>query len=160
MTISGPLGQSSPSMVPESLSPGPTRAAANAAGQLQVIGAAAQTTISPWGDLMAKLHTLSQKDPSALRQVAGEMSQSLAVEAQKATGEVANSLKALGSQLSQVAQTGDLTALKPPRHHRTAAPIEKGGTGALLNNLLAMVDHVLGPQATSAWPSFSDLTSG
>ncbi|MGA2449057.1 MAG: hypothetical protein ABTD50_10305 [Polyangiaceae bacterium] len=109
---------------------------------------------------MAKLHTLSQRDPNALRQVTGAMSQSVAVEAQKATGEVANSLKALGSQLAQVAQTGDLSVMKHARHHRTATPVEKGGTGALLNNLLAMVDHVLGPQATSAWPTFSDLMSG
>jgi hypothetical protein len=88
------------------------------------------------------------------------MSQSVATEAQRATGEVADSLKALGSQLAQVAETGDLSALKHPKHHRTATAVEKGGTGALLNNLLAMVDHVLGPQATTAWPSLSDLLSG
>jgi hypothetical protein len=109
---------------------------------------------------MAKLHDLSQKDPSALRQVAATMSQAVATEAQKASGEDASQLKALGSQLSQVAQSGDLSALKHAKHHRIAACVLKGGTGQLLNNLLSMVDHVLGPEATSAWPSFSDLVSG
>jgi len=106
---------------------------------------------------MGKLHDLSQKDPTALLTVAGQMSQTVAATATNSSEPDSQTLKALASQLSKVAQTGDLSALKHPRHHRTTTQIQKGGTGALLNSLLAMVDHVLGPQATPAWPSISDL---
>jgi hypothetical protein len=160
MTISGPFGQGTSSIIPESLAPGPAQTTAKSAGQVQVIGSSGQATISPWGALVAKMYDLSLKDPNALRQVAGTMSQAVATAAQNASGSDATALKTLGSNLAQVAKTGDLSVMKHPRHHHAAAGVLKGGTGTLLNSLLSMVDHVLGPDATSPWPSFSDLMSG
>jgi hypothetical protein len=76
---------------------------------------ASSTSISKPGELMSKLQQLQQQDPAKLKEVAGELSQSLKTAAQSATGADAQKLNKLADGLANVASTGDLSSLQPQR---------------------------------------------
>jgi hypothetical protein len=77
------------------------------------IGQASQASISPLGELMAKLQQLQQQDPSAFKEIAGELSTTLRQAIQK-SGDSDGFLSQLANGLTQAAQTGDMSALQPP----------------------------------------------
>jgi hypothetical protein len=77
-------------------------------------GAAAQTQVSPLGELMSKLQQLQQQDPAQFKQVAGQLATSLQQAAQQSGNGNSGFLSQLASGLQQAAQTGEMPTLQPP----------------------------------------------
>jgi hypothetical protein len=98
--------------------------------------------------LLSKLQQLRQTDPVALGPLAGQMADTVNTAAGTASGDDKPLFTKLGEDLGQVAKTGDLGALKPPKHHHHHVTGTK--LPSLLESLLEQIDHVLGPGATSA----------
>jgi hypothetical protein len=113
------------------------------------IGIAAN--VSPWAKLLSKLQHLQQTNPAAFPGVVSQMADAVKTAADKSTGDEKQSLVRVGSQLAELAKTGDLPAFKAPKHHHHTHPRPaSGGTMSLLQGLIEQIDHVLGPGATPA----------
>jgi hypothetical protein len=96
-----------------------------ASADLDALGVASQSSISPEGGLFGELASLSQSDPSKFKKVATEISQKLKDAATQATGDQAKFLTKMAGKFDQAAQTGDMSVLKPEgpggahgHHHR------------------------------------------
>lgn len=113
---------------------------------------AATTNVSPWAVLLNKLQRLQQSDPAVFGRVAAQLAATVKTAAAGASGDDREVLTKLGDQLAEASRTGNLSAIKPAKHHHHhAAPGQKGsGLPSLLQSLLDQIDHVLGPQATPA----------
>jgi hypothetical protein len=113
---------------------------------------AATTSVSPWAVLLSKLEQLQRSDPEAFGQVTAQMAGTVATNAASAGGEDKQALTKLADQLNEASKTGNLSAVKPPKHHHHQAAASQGGSAlpSLLQSLLDQIDHVLGPDATSA----------
>jgi hypothetical protein len=68
---------------------------------------AVSTEVSGMASLMSQLQQLSQTDPSQFKQVTGEISEQL-----KASGNTS-----LADRFAQASQSGDISALQPPKPH-------------------------------------------
>ncbi len=122
---------------------GPAPPAASTSGE-----PAATATVSPWAEVLSKLQHLAQTDPGVFKRAASDLAATVDARAQKAAGPDAKALAQLSGQLKQAAKSGSLSVFKPTHHvHRirTASP---GSQPTLLQELLAQIDHVLGPGAT------------
>ena len=60
---------------------------------------------------------LQQSNPGQFKTVLSDIADKLQAAAQKDGGRQAEALSSLASKFQQAAQTGDLSALQPPRHH-------------------------------------------
>jgi hypothetical protein len=74
------------------------------------------TQISKFGDMLSKLQELSVKDPAKFKQVAAEIATKL-----KDASATDPRLKALADKFSKAAESGDLSAFKPPAPAAAAA---------------------------------------
>lgn len=100
--------------------PSTTSTTAAATTDVDGLPVAFQSTISPEGGLFGQLASLAQSDPADFKQVAGEISQKLSTAASQATGDQAKFLTSMADKFGQAAQTGDMSALKPPGAEGTA----------------------------------------
>ncbi|HUJ60721.1 MAG TPA: hypothetical protein VLX92_19600 [Kofleriaceae bacterium] len=75
---------------------------------------AAGTQLSAFGSFMSKLQSLEQTDPAKAKTVLATIAQKLGAKAQQVGGAQGQKLQALADKFNQAAQTGDLSALKPP----------------------------------------------
>jgi len=72
--------------------------------------------VSGLGSLMSQLQQLSQTDPAKFKQVTAEISDKLKTEAGQASGQQAQFLSQLSDKFAQASQSGNLSALEPPKH--------------------------------------------
>ncbi|MGA7118688.1 MAG: hypothetical protein WBY94_01250 [Polyangiaceae bacterium] len=157
MTIQGPFPLSdagvtasvrpSPPAASPSIRPtqpiGPWQPAASTPGE-----PAATATVSPWADVLSKLQQHAQSNPSAFERATNDLASAVDARAQKATGADAKALAELSGQLKQAAKSGDLSVFKPTHHVHRVKTESPGSQPTLLQELLAQIDHVLGPGAT------------
>lgn len=69
--------------------------------------------ISPFAELLNELKELKEKDPEAFRETVAELAKDVREKASTATGMEEKMLNNLADDLGTVAETGDLSALKP-----------------------------------------------
>jgi hypothetical protein len=102
--------ESSPSIVPVSAVSGTGSIGAGGGGAGDSSGVSG---VSSMASMLQQLQQLQQTDPSQLQQVVSGMASSLRAEAQQTGGAAAQVLWGFAAKLTQVAQTGDLSALSP-----------------------------------------------
>ena len=106
--------------------------------------------ISKGAGMMKQLTDLQTSDAEQLKKVAADVAEKLKAQAEKQGGDAAQALSQLADKFSQVAKTGDLSALKPTRQSggaRGTAPArgaaaykqnaEKAGPGVDVKQLVA-----------------------
>lgn len=112
---------------------------------------AATATLSHWAVILSKLQQVHETDPAAFGPLATRLAEAVKTAASSASGDDKPVFTKLADDLGRLAKTGDLGALRPPKHHHHHAPAAHSGSGlpSLLESLLEQIDHVLGPGATS-----------
>jgi hypothetical protein len=78
--------------------------------------------LSPMGQMMSKLESLSTSDPDKFKQVTEDISEKLKAAASQATGTDADMLNKMADRFAEASKTGDMSALKPPK----PADVEQG----------------------------------
>lgn len=76
---------------------------------------AANIKLSPMGQLMSKLESLSESDPDKFKEVASQISEKLKAAAEKATGKDKEMLTKMAEQFAKASESGDMADLKPPK---------------------------------------------
>ncbi len=134
-----------------------------ASTDLDALGMASQSSISPEGGLFGELASLAQSDPSKFKKVAAEISQKLKDAAAQATGDQAKFLTKMAGKFDQAAQTGDMSVLKPEgtggaqghHHHRkhdtgqAAGNAQSSPFGVLSQIISSSLQDVTGTSAAS-----------
>ena len=118
--------------------------------------AAASTTVSKPGELMAKLSQLLQQDPAKFKQVTAQIADDLKTAATNAGGPQAQFLSKLSDDFAQASSSGTMASLKPQggrehsgavHHHQGGGHHDGGGAGggmeAVLSNALNEVNQAL-----------------
>ena len=96
-------------------------------GETSSIGPATVTRISKQGDLLSRLRDLQDSDPEQFQATMKEMAGKLRAEAKESSGDKAKALNDLADKVTEAAETGDLSVLKPPSGGRGGRP--PGGPG-------------------------------
>jgi hypothetical protein len=133
------------------------------------VGAPATTNISGPGRMFHELSQLSQSDPAKFKQVVGNMATQLRADAQNATGDEATRLNSIADRLDKVAQSGNLSDLRPQNasssaegaHHAHHGGHHHGG-GAVMNDLSSAFDSAMNSdsQTTSSTTTPTTTTTG
>ncbi|MFT3842151.1 MAG: hypothetical protein QM723_34490 [Myxococcaceae bacterium] len=101
--------------------------ASGAQGQKDGVGPAVSTQVSDMAGLMNQLQQLSQSNPAEFKQATAAISDQLKQAASQTTGPQAQFLTQLSDRFAQASQSGDLSALQPPKpqhggHHHGHHP--------------------------------------
>ena len=76
---------------------------------------AASVKLSPMGQFMSKLESLASSDPDKFKEVTSQISDKLKTAASKLTGQDAEMLTKMADRFAKASETGDMSALKPPK---------------------------------------------
>jgi hypothetical protein len=118
--------------------------------------AAATLDVSPMGQMMSRLDSLSTSDPEKFKEVTSEIADKLTEAASSATGRDAEFLKGLASQFATASETGDVSALQPPerpQHGHGPSRYESGQSDATDGTTAPPPPPP--PDGASGWPSDS-----
>jgi hypothetical protein len=85
-----------------------------------------KASLSRGAQVAGKLADLSRTDPAKLKAVAKDVSQALRTEADKSQGQEKEALGKMADRFDKVAESGDVSALEPPR----PPPAASGGRAA------------------------------
>ncbi|HVW29645.1 MAG TPA: hypothetical protein VHC69_29985 [Polyangiaceae bacterium] len=129
------------------------------------VGAPATTSISGPGRMFHELSQLSKSDPSKFKQVVGDMASQLRADAKNASGDEATRLNSIADRLDKVAQSGNLSDLRPQNasggaegaHHAHHGGHHHGG-GAVMNDLASAFDSAINSDSSTTQPATSTTT--
>ena len=133
----------------------PVGAAASSGSSGDASSTASTVRLSAWSQVLGKLQRLHDDAPATFKVAVGQMADSVKQAADKADGERKQELQKLCQKLVVAAKCGDLSVFRPTHHHHSRHPAaaQSGsgqGTPSILQSLLDQIDHVLGPDASSA----------
>jgi hypothetical protein len=110
--------------------------------------AAANIKLSPMGQMMSKLESLSESDPDKFKELTLQISEKLKTAASKATGKDAEMLTEMADQFAKASESGDMSALRPPKppdgaHDQSAPPPPtRGQDGGPSDDVRSVMDDI------------------